>query len=63
MELPDINVELCVGLWEVWVQRAVPSRWIDEEAQDGGGAGEADALLSAECGGACGAAQRPAPRR
>ena len=50
VELPDINVELCVGHnGRVWVQRAIPSQWINEEAQDGGGgAGEADALLSAE---------------
>ena len=50
VELRDINVELCVGHnGRVWVQRAIPSQWIEAEANEGGGgAGEADALLSAE---------------
>ena len=43
-------MELCVGHnGRVWVQRAIPSQWIEAEANEGGGgAGEADALLSAE---------------
>lgn len=46
----DMNVELAIGNngW-IWVQRAIPAAWIDEAAADsGGGAGAADALLSAE---------------
>ena len=46
----DVNVELALGNnGVVWVQRALDARWVEAEAAEtGGGAGEADALLSAE---------------